>query len=199
MRSAAEIAKITTTEERAELFQLGLSQWMMFADTRDHDINIESPFRGIFLYADGISSDSSVFSGPWENTLSEGMLTLVPRSIYPDKPDSNMGNYFARYLGTVADDDYVTNEGVSLPFEFVGNYGYLAGILSFGLIGVFWALFCVWLLSEDRLATHPLAPLVIIFSLWIETSVGQFLAKLRDLPLVFGAAYVVWLVLKKRL
>jgi len=199
MRYVAEIAKITTTEERAELFQLGLERGISLDDMKDHEVNIESRFRGIFILADGIAAESSFFDGPWSNTLSEGMLTLVPRSIYPDKPDSNIGNFFARYLGAISPDDYMTNMGVSIPFEFVGNYGYIAGILSFGLIGVLWSLFCVWLLSEGRLATHPLAPLCIIYSLGLESGVGQFLGKLRDLPLVFGATYVVWLVLRKRL
>ncbi|WP_223911010.1 hypothetical protein [Geobacter sp. AOG1] len=199
MRYVAEIAKISTTEERAELFKIGLDSGIVMDEMRDHEVNIESPFRGIFLLANGIAEESSLFNGPWDNTISEGMLSLVPRAIYPDKPDMNMGNFFGRYLGAVDPDDYMTNMGVSIPFEFVGNYGYMAGILSFGLIGIVWTLFCVWLLSADRLATHPLAPLCIIFALGLEASVGQFLAKFRDLPLVFGAAFIVWIALKKRL
>lgn len=33
---------------------------------------------------------------------------------------------------------------ISIPFEFVGNYGWFAGFLSFGLIGVFWSLLSGW-------------------------------------------------------
>ncbi len=199
MRFAAEVAKVATPEERAELAKLGLRERLWTYNISMLDVNIESPFRWIFIYADRIASDSSMFSGPWNGTLSEGLLTLVPRAIYPAKPDSNMGNYFARYLGVSAADNYINNIGVSLPFEFVGNYGYLNGILSFGFIGVLWTLFCVWLLSEDRLATHPLSPMIIVYSLGMEASLGQFLARFRDLILVFGVAYVLWILLKKRL
>ena len=198
MRFAAEVAQITTPEERTELFNQFLKSEISLADMQAIEINIESPFRYIYDYASRLSAECSLFAGPWDSTLSDGLLALVPRVIYPDKPDLNMGNFFARELGPDPD-NYEYNIGVSIPFEFTGNYGYLAGILSFGLIGVLWTLFCVWLLSENRLATHPLAPLCIIFSLGMEASIGQFLARFRDLPLVFGAAYLLWVILRKRL
>ncbi|RII27773.1 MAG: hypothetical protein CXR31_05980 [Geobacter sp.] len=199
MRFAAEVAQITTPEERSELFKQFLNSEISLSDLQGVEINIESPFRYIYDYASRISSESYLYNGPWENTMSDGLLALVPRSIYPEKPELNMGNYFARYLGVSDPDNYINNIGVSIPFEFVGNYGHLAGVLSFGLIGILWTLFCVWLLSENRLATHPLTPLCIIFSLGMEASIGQFLVRFRDLPLVFGAAYLMWIILKKRL
>jgi len=198
MRFAAEVIQITTPEERTELFKQALGSGLQLGEFNLREVNIESPFREIYEYAGRIASESSFMSGPWNNTLSEGLLALVPRAIYPDKPELNMGNFFARELGPDPD-NYDYNIGVSIPFEFVGNYGYLAGILAFGLVGIVWTLFCVWLLSEERLATHPLAPLCIIFSLGLEASIGQFLVRFRDLPIVFGVAYVVWLILKKRI
>jgi len=198
MRFAAEVAQITTPEERTELFKQFLSSEISMADMQSFEINIESPFRYIYDFASRISSECSFFAGPWDGTILDGLLALVPRAIYPDKPELNMGNFFARELGPDPD-NYDYNIGVSIPFEFVGNYGYLAGILAFGIIGVIWTLFCVWLLSEDRLATHPLAPLCIIFSLGMEASIGQFLFRFRDLPIVFGVAYILWLILKKRI
>ncbi len=197
-RTVAGIVNITTPEERTELFSLALSRGIAVKDLKAVEVNIESPFRGIYLFAGGIAADSSMLQGPW-STLFDGLSALVPRVLYPDKPDLNMGNYFAQYLGVSDPDDYINNIGVSIPFEFVGNYGYLAGVLSFGLIGILWTVFCVWLLSEERLATHPLSPLLIISALGLEASVGQFLATIRDLPLVLGAAYGIWLLLKKQL
>jgi len=199
MRFAAEAARITTPEERTELFKLAISNGIAMEDLQEKEINIESPFRYIYGYAGRIAAESSLFDGPWSGTLSNGLAVLVPRALYPDKPDSNMGNYIAQQIEAVGLDDYTTNIGVSIPFEFTGNYGHLAGILSFGLIGVLWTMLCVWLLSEDRLATHPLSPLLIVYSLGMEASAGQFLAKLRDLPIVLGAAYLLWVLLKKRL
>lgn len=198
MRIAAQVAKITTPAERVELVKDFMGMGIPIDEVSDVDINIESPFRGIFDYADRIVTDSSLFNGPWNNTPVEGMSALVPRVLYPDKPDTNMGNFFAHYLG-VAGIDSEMNIGVSIPFEIVGNYGYIPGVLSFGFIGILWTIFCVCLFSEERLATHPLAPLGIIYGMKMEASVQQFFAGFRNLPLVLGAAYLVWLILKKRI
>ncbi|TAN40747.1 MAG: glycosyltransferase family 2 protein [Nitrospirae bacterium] len=197
-RIVAEITQISTPEERYELFKAAMGEATL-DDLAAIELNIESPFRYIFEYAEIIASESSLFNGPWSGTISDGLLALVPRALYPDKPEGTVGNFFARYLGNAAPDDYEQNIGVSLPFEIVGNYGYIMGVLSFIGIGVLWTLFCVWLLSEARLATHPLAPLCIMYALSMEASIGQFLARFRDLPLLLVAAYLLWLLLRKRI
>jgi len=199
MRMAAEIAHIETPEERTELFMTAMDQGISIDELRDIQVNIESPFRFVYEYANGITEESTFFEGPWEGTISEGLLALVPRAIYPDKPEGHIGNFFARYFGNAAPDNYEQSLGVSIPFEVLGNYGYVAGILSFALIGILWTALVVWILSEDRLATHPLTPLAIIYALSMESSIGAFLARLRDLPLVLGAAFLIWYMMKKHL
>ena len=199
-RIQAEIRNVATSQERIELFGEILSEGAYQTNKIFEEINFSSPFRGIYVYANRISERSELIYGPWNgSTFSDGLAALVPRVLLPDKPDMNIGNFFARDLEVSAADNYINNIGVSLPFEFVGNYGYIAGVLSFALIGILWSIFNVVVLSVPRLATHPLSPLIVVFATGMEASLGQFLARFRDFPLVLMTAYVLWRILKKRI
>ena len=121
---------------------------------------------------------------------------LIPRVFYPDKPDADIPNFFSRTVG--ADIGVSGREGtlngiaISMPFEFVGNYGWCAGILSFGLIGVFWSLVCGWMLSPARLSNHPLTPFLVLFVMNMEQAVGYYLADLRQLIIPMLLCYFIY-------
>jgi hypothetical protein len=197
-RIAAQRQGLTGTDERVELFREQLSSLEPTApDLRE--INVESPFRGIYVQAQRVSAESSMFDGPWKGqSLRDGYSAVVPRFLDPNKAESNMGNFFARELGEIGSDNGSnTNIAITIPFEFVGNYGYLAGVLSFGLIGLFWSAFVCFLLTEARLATHPLAPLCVAMMLPIESSAGQFINSLKPMPIVLLAAWAVYGLLQR--
>jgi hypothetical protein len=110
-----------------------------------------------------------------------------------------MAHYFALELGEADIYSPFHSIAISVPFECVGNYGWLAGIFSFGVIGIVWGGFITFLLTPDRLSTHPLMPYCLTLLLAFEQSVGQFLnaAKLLVFPLaVIG---VVWAIFGKDL
>ena len=121
----------------------------------------------------------------------------------PDKRDMNIGNFFAQTVGVDTGvthrSDTLTNIGVSIPFEFVGNYGWGAGILAFGLIGVFWSILSAWLLSPARLSDHPLAPFMALAAMGIEGAFGHYLAYLRGLIIPLLLCYVVYIMMRRRI
>jgi hypothetical protein len=197
-RNLARNQQLLTPEERTILFRQQLLNFE-FSAPDWQDINIESPFRGIYDKAVKVAAMSTLSSGPWNGqSLRDGYSAIVPRFLDPNKADSNMGNFFAHELGASTADETKNNIAITIPFEFVGNYGYAAGVGSFGLIGVFWTLFVVFLLSEARLATHPLSPLCVTILLALESSVGQFVNGLKDLPIALTAAWFVWWFMKRR-
>jgi hypothetical protein len=197
-RVLAQSERLATSEDRVELFQEQLKNFhLTMPDWRQ--INIESPFRGVYTNGVQISSMSNMFSGPWAGeSLRNGFSAVVPRFLDPGKAESNMGNFFAHELGTSSYENDKNNIAISIPFEVVGNYGFVAGVLSFGVIGIFWTFFVCLLLSEARLATHPLMPLCVTIMLTLESSVGQFLNGIKDLPIALATAWLVWFVLERR-
>ena len=203
-RQIAESLQIQTPEERTNLFRQLITEGKLTQQRSWKEINIESPFRGIYQLAGEITRRNGLFDGEWQGyTIIWGLSALIPRVFYPEKPMLNVGNFFALTigadLGLVSSGDYVTNISVSMPFEIVGNFGWLAGILSFGLIGAFWALFCVLLLSPRRLADHPLTPWLVGFAFGFEGAVGHFLAGLRSLIIPLAVTFMIWVFLRKKL
>lgn len=115
----------------------------------------------------------------------------------------NIGNSFCRTvgadIGVSGRDDTLNSIALSIPFEFVGNYGIVAGILSFGLIEFFWTLFIVWMLSPARLSNHPLTPLLALSTMWMEQPLGHYLAGLRGLIIPLLLCYFVYRMLRGRI
>jgi hypothetical protein len=197
-RRAARSQQLLTPEERSILFRQQLLNFELAAPNWQ-DINIQSPFRGIYDQTVKVAAMSTLSSGPWNGqSLRDGYSAVVPRFLDSNKAESNMGNFFAHELGVSTADETKNNIAITIPFEFVGNYGFAAGVGSFGLIGVFWTLFVVSLLSEARLATHPLSPLLVTMMLALESSVGQFVNGLKDLPIALAAAWLVWWFMRRR-
>jgi len=196
-RTRAQQVHAMTNADRVEIFSEG---WRNFnAREQTRDVNVESLFRGIYPLAKEITDQSSFMEGPWKGqSLRDGLSALLPRELFPDKADSNMGNFFARQLGAAAASNYVQNVAITIPFELVGNYGWLAGWLSFAVLGAVWASVVACLLTVPRMTTHPLTPYLIAFGLAIESSVGQFGNQLKLLPIPFVFLYVVCWLARKR-
>ena len=200
-RWLAQTAGATTDAEREAIFRQHLRQdELVVPDWRAW--NVASPFRGIYPLAGEVTRSSSWLDGPWHGeTILWGFSAIVPRALYPQKPDMAIGNFFARTVGVSAGvsraDDFAHNVSLSIPFEVAGNFGWLAAILSFGLLGGFWALWCGWLLSSSRISTHPLSGLLVVSAMMFEQSIGSFLARQRDFVFVLFAAFLVWVVRRR--
>jgi hypothetical protein len=203
-RLRAEASGARDQADRITVFLQAINEGDLTVHTDLQSINISSLFRGIYPLAGELTRRNSLLNGYWQGiTLDQGLQALIPRALSPDKPNMDIGNFMARTvgvdIGVVTPDNFITSVAVSIPFEFVGNYGWLVGVGSFALIGFVWALLCGWLLSPQRLAMHPLSPWLVFLAFGMEAPLASFLATFRDLAIVFGVAVLIWLLLKKRL
>jgi len=203
-RQLAETLDIQTTKEKEGVFRELIDQESLIQVGSWKEINIASPFRSIYQLAGEVTRRNTLLQGEWEGlTIGWGLLALVPREFYPDKPPLNVGNFFAQTvgvdLGLVGPEDFVTNVGLTIPFEVIGNYGWLAGILSFGLMGAAWSLLSALLLTSDRLSNHPLTPWMIGISVAFESGVGHFLASVRALAIPIMVAFILAKLLRGKL
>jgi hypothetical protein len=183
MRVLSERVGATTSEQRTEIFRAGLLNMVEHRNLEVHP-DVESIFRFIYPYTQQVIKQSTLISGPWEGkTILDGLSSVVPRAILSTKADTNTGNFFARELKGISEDN-TENIPITIPFEVVGNFGWLAGILSFVVIGVLWAAFVAWALTVERMTTHPLTPFMIGAAMIMEQSVGQALSALKVLALI---------------
>jgi len=191
-RTLAQVEQITTPQERTELFKEQLVAGDFSRPGGWDDVNVASPFRGIFDYAGRATARSSLLQGPWGGTtISWGLSTVVPRVFAgAEKRDSTMGNFFDRELGNANSTNSVA---LSIPFEVLGNWGILAGIAAFAFIGAGWTAFAIFWLTPERLSSHPLMPFFFLVGMGMELSLGSFLAQLRDLSVLLAA---FWLLMR---
>jgi hypothetical protein len=183
-RNFAQLRGASNSQDRAQDFREVMSSGGFVAKSWK-DLNVEVFFRGIYPVAGEIARRNYLLSGEWEGyTIGWGIEVVVPRRFRPDKPDQNIGNYFSRTIGAdlgIANrNDHINNISPSMMFEFVGNYGHLAGILAFGIIGLCWAIFVSLVVGARSIAQNPFVILLILMGLAFEGSFGAFLVALRD-------------------
>lgn len=73
-------------------------------------------------------------------TYIHGFGTLVPRFLWENKPNSNIGNYFGRKYEIISSEDYLTNISPSLITEMYLNFGVLGilgGMILLALLHIF--------------------------------------------------------------
>lgn len=203
-RVLSEASEVTSSTGRMEVFKNMLMTGDIYSVKYFKEINIASPFRGIYELAGDITRHNDFFEGEWNGyTLGWGLEAIIPRTFLPGKRDLNVGNFFYHTVYSRVHDVIVTSEinnvAPSVPFEFIGNYGYFAGLLSFALIGIFFSLLCCFLLSAKRLQDHPLMPMLISLGMGLEAPLGHWLAGLRGLVFPLVMIYFILLLTKHKL
>jgi hypothetical protein len=195
-RHLAAKSKISTSWERAQVFRDLLSKPELFLPSADREIDVSPLFRHIAPLAAELTRRNGLLEGEWGgDTIVWGLEILAPRVINPDKRDMNIGNFFARTVG--ADIGFtdrfgeVTNISLTIPFEFVGNFGLLSGLLAFFGLGIFWSLVSAWVLSKARLHSHPFTPCVIMVGMGIEGAMGHWLMSLRGFLLPLALLFFI--------
>ena len=203
-RSSAIVAGADSSDLRKQIYSEVMKDPKGFLPIGLKAIDVSIFFRGIYPVAGGITRGTGLTHGQWpDDTILWGFETLVPRAINPKKRDQNIGNFFSRTIGAQIglsnEGDTLNSLATSIPFEFVGNYGIIMGILSFGLIGIFWTILCVWVLSPGRLSSHPLAPFFVLLVTGMESPLGAFLATVRGLIIPMLFCYVVYRWLHRKI
>ena len=193
-----------TVEDRVAVFFEQLTENHFVQSEKKYKyIRVESPFRFIYELSGEIIRQNNFAHGRWQGqTLWTGLQVVIPRALYPGKPDLNIGNFFAKEiavpLGLASPFDDQHNIAITLPFEIVGNYGYLAGVVSFFVLGVICAAAIFFFIPKQNLHNHPLAPYLVVSVLQIEGSLGSILGFCRSLivPLLF--LWILWGLHNKR-
>lgn len=203
-RQLAIVSGATDSATRKQVFTTVLKNPRSSLPDTLEKIDISVFFRGIYPLAGELTRRNKFFDGEWGGyTIAWGIETVVPRAFNPGKRDSNIGNFFARTVGAdigVSNrSDFLNSIAISIPFEFVGNYGWLAGVLSFGLIGFLWSLLVIWMLSPTRLANHPLSPFLTFFTMSMESPLGSFLAGLRGLLIPIFLSFLLYKLFRGRI
>jgi len=203
-RHIAVTSGATDSAMRKEVFMDILKDPKAFMLAGKEGLYVSIFFRGIYPLAGELTRRNGIIDGEWKGyTILWGFEILVPRALLPNKRDAAIGNFFSRTVGAdigrTNRNDTLNSAAVSIPFELVGNYGWAAGVLSFGLIGVFWTLLCCWLLSPARLSNHPLTPFLALSTLGMEGALGHYLAGLRGLIIPLFLCYFVYRLLRGRI
>ena len=203
-RSVAVMDNATTSKDRQKVLKEVLKESDSFLPTNVRALDVGVLFRGIYPVAGELARRNSLWKGEWRetNTIAWGMESVIPRVLKPDKRDSEMGNFFARTVGAdigVSDPlDFTHNISIAVPFEVLGNFGVVAGVLSFALIGVFWPVLSIWMLSPARLSNHPLTPYLVLATMSFESSFGGFLDNIRGMLVPITLIYVLRKIMPER-
>lgn len=125
-----------------------------------------------------IGSDMSLMYG---DTYMHGLSTFVPRVLWPDKPDMNIGNEFGHNFGFLAPGDFVTNVSPGLIGEMYMNFGVLGcffGAVVFAMFIVFFEFFVVGYSKYGKIMFAS-------YVLWMEGAIGHtFLPFLKGIVAV---------------
>ena len=150
---------------------------------------MDAPFRGVAALANAIVERDGAWTGSMDvPTVTNGLLIAVPRALFPQKPDLDFGNDFARVYGSDLDvtdvGDLVTNISPSVTFEIASNFGIIAGIVAFPILGIIWGVLITGYLGSADASAHLLAPWFSFFAWTLEGNVGFLSGGLRDFVIV---------------
>ncbi len=203
-RHQANLEGATTSQERREIFRRALMEGEMYRVESSESLDVAVFFRFICPLAAELTRRNTLLHGEWGGyTIAWAFESIVPRAFWPDKRDSNIGNFFAQNvgadLGLSSADTEDHNMAITIPFDFVGNHGWFGGVLWFGGLGVFGSIWWGWLLSVDRLSDHPLTPMMVFSTLRMEAPLGSFLGGLRGFLFLLMVAYFIYLFLNRKL
>ena len=202
-RNAAVNSGAADSSARKEVFSQVLTDPLAFLPRSLEAMDPAVFFRGISSLAGEVTRRAGPLEGEWHGyTVVWGLEILVPRAIMRDKRETNIGNFFSRTvaadIGVSGQYDALNSVAISIPFEIVGNFGWCAGVLSFGVIGVLWSVLCGWLLSPGRLSNHPLTAFLTVSTMGLEAPLGHYMAGLRDLLIPLVLCFVVYELLRGR-
>jgi hypothetical protein len=118
-------------------------------------------------------------------TLVEGLEIMIPRAIYPDKPDLSIGNWTGQAFGEVHWQDDITNLSPTFIGEFYMNFGLTGVCVGMALTGVLAVLVDRYLIVQRNSWTMPI---MVSFVGWQEAFIGHSI-----LPFIKSA--FVWLAI----
>ncbi len=162
----------SSRKELAELIWefVSAGEWTNFANETSATQSLD---RGLLPYFTQIVAQAGnnveYFYG---ETFKSALEIFVPRFLYPDKPDMNIGNWTAQAFGVLLPYDTVTNLSPTYIGEFYMNFGLIGVIVGMFLIGITAVLVDRHVIVSRRSWTMP----IMIFAiLWQESVIGHTL------------------------
>ena len=157
-------------DQLAELMvdYLASKEWLGDAETF---LAVESLGRGLLPYfARVVQQSGTAVEFMQGKTFIQGLEVLVPRLLYPEKPDMNIGNWTAKAFGAVDPSDDVTNFSPTFIGEFYMNFGVTGVFVGMFLMGILATLVDRYLIIDKRSWTMPI---MVSFVGWQESVVGH--------------------------
>ena len=132
---------------------------------------VESFGRGLLPYFTQIVQQSgSTVEFMQGKTFVQALEVLVPRFLYPEKPDMNIGNWTGKAFGAIAQSDDVTNFSPTFIGEFYMNFGLTGVFVGMFLMGILAILVDRYLIIDRR---SWMMPIMVSFVGWQESVVGH--------------------------
>lgn len=134
---------------------------------------------------------AAIVAGTADNQFEYGktylplIVKLVPRPLWPDKPEEDLGNSWARQYGLLDADDFATSYNLPWLPEMYLNFGWLGIVMVSGIVGV------LMNLITRQLATLPTTPARYALSMLIGSA---FFWPESNLSLMLGGALIASLV-----
>jgi hypothetical protein len=157
-------------------------RWM--DDTAGPAAAVESLGRGLLPYfSDIVQMAGSSVSFMDGRTFIEGVGIMIPRFLYPSKPDMSIGNWTGQAFGAVSLTDDITTVAPTYIGEFYMNFGLLGVCIGMLLIGMLAVLVDRYLIVNRQSWTMPL---MVSYIGWQEGFIGHTI-----LPFIKNAVLLV--------
>ncbi|HTB22789.1 MAG TPA: O-antigen polysaccharide polymerase Wzy [bacterium] len=99
------------------------------------------------------------------------LLTIwIPRAIWPDKPQGNIGNTWAHWYGLLDQDDFTTSYNLPWIVEFYINFGWAGIIVGMFLSGILFAWLAAFFCFPGASALEYSAAVPLLLNLWYAES-----------------------------
>jgi hypothetical protein len=122
-------------------------------------------------------------------TLMAGFELMVPRFLYADKPDMNIGHWTGQTFGAVAPWDEATNASPTYMGEFYMNFGIWGVLIGMFFVGNLATLVDRYVIAARWFWTMPIA---VYFVRWQESVIGHTIMAFGKTAFILVLLFIVW-------
>ncbi len=152
--------------------------------------------RGLLTYFDSIIEKTgdtiNYLNG---ETILQGIGTMIPRFLYPDKSNMDISHWTALRYGEIASNDTATNVAPTYMGEFYMNFGIFGVLFGMFFVGILAVMVDRYLIGQKKSWTLPILMYMVI---WQEGVMGHTLfAFLKELLFLIPVFIIVERILRK--